>query len=159
MMNLLSLIAFCLLSSFYLGRDRVTKEWRGIVPLHSTRTDVEKVLNVKSSSKFVEVFELDGESVMIVFAEHPCKKSYEKWNVPIGTVLEIGITPKTEMLLSDLNIDIKTFKKTIEVGKDIAVTRYADENNGFIIETAKGKVIGLSYLPTKKDDHLLCSQK
>ena len=64
-MKSLSLIICFLLLTLCLGSDCLAKEWRRIIPLRSMRADIERALNVQSTSKLFDSFSLDEEVVMI----------------------------------------------------------------------------------------------
>jgi hypothetical protein len=63
------------------------KRWRGIVPLHSTCEDVKRLLGHASCK--ADSYDLENESVFILFSEKPCDGDSIRWNVPAGTVLSI----------------------------------------------------------------------
>ena len=104
-LNVLGCLCFllCLVSS------SDAKDWRGIVPLHSTRADVEKLLGppppppsdgtqIYSLNAGRSIYKLGEGEVYIVYAN----ENTEGWNdcagkVPEGTVLLIYVTPKNQM--------------------------------------------------------------
>ena len=50
------------------------KGWRGIVPLHSTRADVEQLLGPpdRKGNKPVVSYDLEKEQVTIIYSREPC---------------------------------------------------------------------------------------
>jgi len=92
------------------------KEWRGIVPLHSTRTDVERLLG-KPTQDFEGIlvsYRLPTETIDIQYAANPqgtAEWPYDSWNVPKQTVTFIRAAPKKETYLSDLKLDLSKFTK------------------------------------------------
>ena len=152
-----ALTIYCLFLASCLVGECLAKEWRSISPLHSTRADVEKALNVKSEGKSFDVFSLGEEFVMVIYSEAPCSNgNLGKWNVPNGTVLEIVVAPKITKYLSDLKVDLSRFKKSSKVSRDYVVTTYTDEDDGFAIEVVYEGIGALYYRPSEKDRHLLC---
>ncbi len=157
---------FCLCITLTLAEISFAKEWRGIVPLQSTREDVEKLLGepppppsdgtrVYTLNKTRSIYFLGEGEIYIVFAEESvsaatdCLKS-----VPAGTVLMIQITPKKELKLADLNIDLKKFRKfDPSEPKGIGYEGYLDETDGLVIRAFKGKVDEITYLPTSAEKH------
>jgi len=140
------------------------KDWRGLLPLHSTREDVEKLLGPPpppsahpyrsySLSKGRSIYLLDEGEVYIVFAEeefpaaNPCLLT-----LAAGTVLMIEITPKSETLLSDLRIDeskLRKFNPSITPGGEYS--GFVNEEEGLVIRTFKGKVQEIVYVASALD--------
>ncbi len=106
-----------------------------------------------------DVFKFDAEKVMILYSVSPCKSSYDKWKVAVGTVLDLIVIPDKPLYSSDVKIDASKFKKSFSSGTDVGVAIYTDEDDGYAIEFAYGRVSNYRYSPSKKDDKLLCSIK
>jgi hypothetical protein len=131
--------------------------WRGIVPLHSTRTDVERLIGLPSdSNKVMAYYYLENETVAIQYITGGCEKGYE-WNVPLETVLTVAVHPKIKPKLSELQIDLTKFKR--EVNPHIAdIVFYVNKEDGIGIETRVNEesVYSISYTATTKDTCLRC---
>jgi hypothetical protein len=145
------------------------KEWHGIVPFHSTREDVERLLGpppippvdgyrVYKPSKARSIYFTDEGEVYIVFEEKeavggpPCKGT-----IPAGTVLLIQVTPKKELQLSDLNLDernLRRFDPTEPPNTNSEYEGYVDEEEGISVRTSRGKVQVINYYATAKDRRL-----
>src|SRR5688500_20379271 len=74
------------------------KGWRGIVPLHSTRAEVERLLGppTEQKSEFFVVYRAENETVIIYYARGlPCcvGRKYRQWRVSTGTVAGRVNTP------------------------------------------------------------------
>src|SRR6476659_7763140 len=89
------LFAFFALAIFRL--EVFAEEWRGIVPLRSTRADVVRLLGKPNE---LGRYEVNGERADIIYSDGPCKGwhySLEKVNckclVPKDTVLSIYVEP------------------------------------------------------------------
>ena len=65
------------------------KNWRGIVPLRSTRADVERLLG-RPNAKY-ERYQIENEEATVTFSKGECA---EGWKVPRDTVLSITIAFK-----------------------------------------------------------------
>jgi hypothetical protein len=128
----------------------IAKEWRGIVPLHSTCEDVKRILGIEKCE--TSFYQLKDEAVYISFAEYPC---HGQWNVPSGTVTGLTVYPRNKPLLADLRLDEKKYKKETEVDVPENVY-YVDEEEGFGISVSNGVVTGFSYFATAKDSHFRC---
>ena len=71
------------------------RDWRGIVLLKSTRADVERTFGrAQRSSKSLAYYNLKNEIVVFHFQSGGCDIFGYGWNVPLGTVVGIGIIPK-----------------------------------------------------------------
>jgi hypothetical protein len=130
------------------------KEWRGIVPLHSTRQDVEKILGLPSrpsDGKFSTYF-LDEGLVQIIYAgkAYPNSKDCSK-TVPQGTVLVIYISPKPE---NNLQPDVSGFREfNPSSPEDMGLKAYYGEKDGIIIVNGKGGVFLICYMARAEDEH------
>jgi hypothetical protein len=82
------------------------KEWRGIVPMHSTCEDVKRILSIERCE--TSFYQLKDEAVYIFFSEYPC---HGEWNVAPGTVTGITVYPRNKPRLADLRLDEKNYKK------------------------------------------------
>lgn len=127
------------------------KEWRGIVPLQSTRADVERILGGPGNS---DHYQFDAERVHVNYA------SEEKCNpvngclclVPKDTVISIYVQLEVEMRFSTLKIDKKEYEKFVSV-KDPNLVSYANYKEGIIysVNEERDDVEAIEYLPSAKD--------
>src|SRR4026207_1897071 len=78
--------------------------WRGIIPLQSTRAEVEALIGppVQPNGR---TYDLKNERVNIVYANGGCNNRAVEWNVPPDTVISITVYPQSEVRVSDLGID------------------------------------------------------
>jgi hypothetical protein len=130
------------------------KEWRGIVPLHSTRADVERLLG-PSDGKHLGVYKLKDEVVSIQYSEGPCGEG-SIWNIPHNTVVDIVVAPRALQQFSDLKIDKSIYKKNLDSHfPDIAY--YTNEEEGVTIAVnVIGVVMYVSYGPAAQDKTPRC---
>lgn len=133
------------------------KEWRGIVPLSSTRADVEKQLGPPTKMPCNCVYDLGNESVFIIYAGGPpCKdNAASAWQVPRDTVIEITVIPKTELRVSDIRLDLSKFEKRGNQ-EQRSVNYYIDAEEGISIEVNRDIVVSVTYFPAAKDKYLHC---
>lgn len=137
------------------------KEWRGIVPLHSTRADVERLIG-KPNAEY-ERYDFEGEQAVIFYARHPCSEGAQ-WNVPPDTVTSISVYPKKALLLAALRLDLGAYKR---VGDSYSQGRtvYWNEKEGIQYHVSEGergddaKVREIYYQPAARDAHLRCRAK
>jgi hypothetical protein len=131
------------------------KEWRGIVPMHSTCEDIKRILGItKCQTSF---YDLKDERVFIKFLERTCDENPPgKWNVPIGTVMEITVFPKVKPKLADIHLDLSKFTRERDPEKiDFFIYWNAEEGFHFIVRP-DGEADDFSYFGTPKDDYLRC---
>ena len=136
------------------------KGWRGIVPLHSTRADVEQLLGTpdrKSNNKPVVRYDLEEERVSIIYSREPCSDGsvYGKWAVPPDTVVSMRVIPKKRLLLSELQLDAAQYKVTHVRGVP-SYTYYIDEGDGVQYDVSHGHVNSIDYFNAAEDEHLRC---
>ena len=135
------------------------KGWRGIVPLHSTRADVEQLLGTpdRKSNKPVVRYDLEKELVYIIYSREPCSTGsvYGKWAVPPDTVVSIRVIPKKALPLSELKLDAAQYKVTHVRGVP-SYTYYIDDGEGVQFDVSHGHVNSIDYFHAAEDEHLRC---
>ena len=129
--------------------------WRGIVPLHSTRSDVEILIGSPMQPNG-RTYDLKNERVNVFYSDGSCDNPKVEWNVPRDTVIGITIYPQTTLLISDLRTDLNKFEKFTNP-KDPDFVSYNNKDEGIGFGTRpNGKVVVIEYFPTVKDSHLRC---
>jgi hypothetical protein len=139
------------------------KEWNGIVPLKSTRADVELLLGSGSNN----VYRHGKEIVNIEYAQFPCGHKSPPgwpdappgWNVPRDTVVAIGVSfPMKTISLASLSIDLSKFER-VRGARDLPQDfNYTNKADGFAIQIfdsgcAVGEMVRtLIYTPTSKEE-------
>jgi hypothetical protein len=152
---------FFLFSTLLTVPGAEAKGWRGIVPLHSTRADVETVLGppteqLAGNSVF---YRTANETIIIDYAKGlPCGngEKYSQWRVPRDTVESIHITPNMGSPLSQLSIDESKYKKT-SGGDRPEDIYYINEQDGEVLRVFQNQVMDITYSPTPSDGHLRCA--
>jgi len=139
--------------------------WNGIVPLKSTRSDVEKILGLPkpaSVARHAADYKTKDGKVFILYSSGPCNiKPSNGWSVPELTVIQISFYPNVAPKLRDLRLDLKKFEKRPdpEILNEIY---YTDEADGISLTVDSGDpetVIGFRYFPESKYDYLKCSSR
>ncbi len=128
--------------------------WRGIVPLHSTRVDVERILGA-STNDCKCVYEAPDVVIHVEYATDRCKGVLAGWNVPIDTVLRLTVRSTAQQHFSELKVEIAKYTVRRD---DTFTTYFANRDEG--IEYAvlsNGIVNSVSYIPSSADDGLRCS--
>jgi hypothetical protein len=155
------LAILCLYPALFLEFNAEAKGWRGIAPLHSTRSDVERVLGPPTEQLAGNsvLYRTANETVIIDYAQGlPCGigEKYSQWRVPRNTVESILITPNMGSPLSHLSIDEGKYKK-ISGGHRPEDVYYVNEQDGESLRVFQNQVMDITYSPAATDEHLRCS--
>lgn len=138
------------------------KEWHGIVPLHSTKADVINILGKPTKDFNGVYYQLENEEVIISLQNGDCnsgiRPSNVNFNVPNGTVTNIGILLGKRLPLAQFKTDDANFKS--ENSNTSGLAYLVNYKEGFEIETFKGEVISLNYGPDNKEpEEKFCSRE
>jgi hypothetical protein len=136
------------------------KDWRGIVPLSSSRADVERLLGTPTINQVdLAVYNNEKEKVSIEYSKGPCTVEFSPWNVPKDTVISIWVTPMSYVRFAELKLDHTKLKKLRDehVG---TIMHYIGEEEGveYQVDENKGTVIVIKYLPTAAEEPLRCPE-
>jgi len=137
--------------------------WRDIVPLHSTRADVERLLGppppppedgtrLYTPNPDIPLYFLEDVDVGIGYMTDRRAERMNCSAVPIDTVLAVAVTAKKPFPLDDLGIDEKrfeTFDPSTPPG--IGFKAYIDVIDGMYICTAGGEVRNYGYYGDARD--------
>ena len=138
--------------------------WRGLVPLCSTKEDVERLLRKPDSSYgSVYIYKTEQERVDVVYSEGKCNLSRsEIWNVPKDVLISLEIRPRNKVLIQDLHLDPKKYQRIQESHPENWFF-YRNKGEGVMVETLlfgkDERVDSISYFPTTKDSHLRCASQ
>ncbi len=132
--------------------------WNGIVPLHSTRKDVERLLGPGNQGCKCH-YQTGDYNIFVQYSEKPCSDFRDPgWRVPEHTVINISVYPKATLRFSDLKVDTAKYVKTADP-EIKGVFYYFNEHNGTTIVVDEGIVSEFGYGPAKRDDGLRCPSK
>ena len=157
------LIAMFLFGIVFLFETVQEKGWKNIVPLDSTRKDVERLLGRPQVSKGVaDTFQLKDGRLRVFYSDGFCKRpNTNDWNVPPGTVVTLTFEPSGEVKIAELKLDMSKYERTIDPHVQRAFHYYSREA-GIRISTRLEKegedVHSITYEPTEKDLHLRCEK-
>jgi len=125
--------------------------WRGIVPLHASCEDVKRILKVGTCEPVT--LELEDVKVFVSFSDGTCRSG---WNVSIGTVLSLDVTPKKRLTLADLHLDLTKYAKEADPQVP-AILHFKNEEAGVSIAAFEdGRIRHIFYGPSSSEDHLRC---
>jgi hypothetical protein len=138
------------------------KPWRGIVPLHSTRAHVRKLLGkpIIGGEGPLDLYDVKEGRVRVMYARHPCEEGlpadWGNWRVPHDTVVNISIQLHQEIPLKRLRIrNIERYKWYTD---DSGASYYHDRVRGLEYQVEQGMVTAITYGPASRDRRLRCKQ-
>jgi hypothetical protein len=134
--------------------DTFARTWREITPLRSTAQDVVKLSQECEKAETRCQFTVEDQEVMVVFSGSKIG-ALECERVPNRTVLAVIVKFNHPRNLQDFKIKKKRFKifdPSSPPNRGYKTYYYVED--GFMINTYKGKVIGLVYIAAEKDFYL-----
>ena len=146
---------FAILAVLILGQDSMAKEWRGIIPLRSTRADVERLFGKPNEWGR---YQFKDERASIEYSSGPCKGVYQalrkdncKCLAPKDTVLSIYVEP-VQQTFSALKIDKGKYTRTPIVSGPPNFS-YSNRAEGIIytVDETEDEIIDIEYLPSTED--------
>lgn len=152
-----------LLSIFVYGFSSIAKEWCRIVPLHSTRADVERLIKAKPVRCGGNgcLYDLSDKTIFALYAAEPTCRNDDattSWKVPANTVIQITVNFKTPQPFSALDIDVTKYDRVPD--KELHGLVYlSDYAQGVRMETSGDSVRAITYYPAATEDHLRCQPK
>jgi hypothetical protein len=131
--------------------------WRGIVPLHSTRQDVQRLIGQPTEPNGL-TYNLKTERVTIYYSDGPCVKGWPYgWNVARDMVTKILVYHQARLTLEQLGVDVTRYVKT--QNPRLGGSDYTSKELGISIGVKEnGEVEVVQYQPSVKDQHLLCPE-
>ena len=130
--------------------------WRGIVPLHSTKKDVERLLGPAPNTR--NIYKLKDMVVVIEYSDVPCEKCWPfGWNVPLGTVLEITIRPTAKLDVADSGLNLSAYKRTKDPEVE-GIDYYTNQKEGITVtfRVFDQSIDTIAYGPSEDDYDLAC---
>jgi hypothetical protein len=134
-------------------QDAWAKDWRGIVPLHSTRADVVRKFSQCAKSADTCAVRIGNEDAYIVFSTGAMSEYHEcARRLPTDTVMHIEVELERPRKMSDLGIRERNLRSFVPAAAPEKRYRgYVDEDEGWVVETYKGRVKRLYYIASRKD--------
>jgi hypothetical protein len=152
LVGLLSLVVALLIVA---SVDVCAAEWRGIVPLHSTRSDIVRLLNACEETQERCSFSLEDQDVQIVFSGWQHAFSSCPTNIPEDTVLLVRVRLANPKTVKELKLNLESFKAfDPSYPSGVGYRAYIDEQSGLLLRSYKGQVTEFDYIPTRRDQKL-----
>lgn len=145
----------------FLFGSSFAKSWRGITPLRSTRSEVERALGRPVlSSKHTATFHTDNEAVSIIYSDglRCAAGANSEWNVPEDRVISITVAPKGIVLFPSLQLDESKYEKSPDPHR-LSAFEYTNTDEGVSITVVNGEVTAFRYRPDAASNHLKCPTK
>ena len=159
--NVMKLSLLTIATVFFLsGISALAKDWRGIVPLHSTRADVERLLGRPDTDRgFMIFYDVAFSRVSFQFPQSACGEPGAVWNVSANTVTDIWVTqkPPHELKLGDVKLG-DGFRTEKDPELDY-ILNYINDADGISYEVDKSSsdiIMLTKYFPAGKDNHMRC---
>ena len=133
------------------------KGWKDLVPLRSTRRDVEALLGPPMPGG-QSLYETNEATVYVGYSDGPCEKGWPYgWNVDKDTVVSIVVTPKEPVMFTDLEIDKNKYVESRDSHINTWML-YANQREGItlVVDEITGKVRSFTYHPTDSQQKLQC---
>jgi hypothetical protein len=131
------------------------QNWRSIVPLKTTRAEVEAILG-PGDDEYLAIYKLKEGNLSIQYSTGPCTADRKGgWDVPDGIVITVFFSPNEKPRLSDLKVDRRKLRKVVD-RHVIGIIYYVDDKHGITYSIEDGKVDYIEYGPTKKQRNLAC---
>lgn len=149
-------VSLCVLAALLVAGNR-QDFWRNkfrIVPLHSTRADVERLYGVSDDSCRC-VYRTVNETIDVTYATTPCGGPTFGWNVPNDTVLSFTVTLHIMPRLSESALDLNGFVQRYSP-EDVATTYYTNVEKGILLAVQDGRVINVKYFPPSAESGKRC---
>ncbi len=143
-------VIFLIISLCLITQTIKAKEWNGIVPLKSSRADVEKLLGKPDENGG---YKIKGQYGFIRYSLTDCAAS-EKCICPAGKdiVVEIRVHIHYKLKLKKLKLDLKNYKKKADPELLVYET-YSNYDEGieYVVFTEENTIDSITYLPAKRD--------
>ena len=140
------------------------EQWRGIIPLKSTRADVDRLLGkpLPGNPDFLAKYKLRDEEVTINYADRKLCREADRCEclVPDGTVLDISVQPKRKVSFATLRIDQDKFSKhPLAENADIEVYYNGEAGLIYTISRTDGTLLYTQYAASSRDCEKIKNQR
>ncbi len=139
----LTILVFCFLSVLEVNAQ---ENYKGIIPMITTKAEVEKMLGKPNKLGF---YEFDEENVTIRYYESLCKDKNDCFcNGQIDTVQVINVIP-FNLNFVDLNLDLKDYEKTLSSSGPKRVS-YSNFEKGLVYTICEERVCSIDYFASEE---------
>src|SRR5436190_920828 len=143
------------LSFFLVFQESHANSWRGIVPLKSSRADVERLLGKPNS---LGRYQFGDERASVQYRENSCVGTYrplEEDNcecfVSRDTVVTIHVTLEVLRTFSSLRLDKTKYQRKLDnLGAFVEYSNW-DEGVSYTVDESKDTIVEIDYAPSAAD--------
>lgn len=135
-------------------------EWHGLLPLQSTREDVERLLGKPTKTvDSTDIYSSDADRIDVTYSMGPCKLSgVERWSVPKDVITRIDIRP-SDLRVRDLRLDPRKYARARQSHPNNWFS-YWNQEDGIRVETIRTgrmeEVNSITYGPKANTQFLRC---
>jgi hypothetical protein len=150
----------CILAGYAYGQS--LQEWRKLVPLESTRKDVERILG---KPKILDVnrslFTAGTSKVIAEFSTGKCDTSSKRiqWNVEPGRLVYLMVLESLSKPLSSYVDNLLPFKRSENDAQDAVGYSYASPDKSLVLQSivkpGAGEAVAAIYLLPRNDQQNL----
>jgi hypothetical protein len=135
---------------FGLYSDSLSKDWRGLLPLKSTKSEVEKILGAgRELSPGMVEYRFAKEKISVTYSRGRCNEELEaEWDAPKHKVISIVVSPRKPIALDKILERFEDFEK-LPGDKDLPGTYYfLNEKEGMSMAVQTQRDLGNSIVTT-----------
>lgn len=135
------------------------KEWRGIVPLRSTRKDIARLYKQLTGASLFgiglpqDTFNIVGEGMINIRYSHG--GCVEGWDVKRDTIVSITVNLTDPIPFEDMRATLEHLPHDED---DAGTITYADKKAGVFYAVQDGGVISITYGPDERDRKKTCKR-
>lgn len=138
--------------------------WQGIVPLQSTRAEIERLLGPsKSLLGEIYLYDTSENRVNVAYTSDPCGvNGANSTGAATDVALKIAVSPKKVLLVRDLHLNKDKYKRIQDDHPENWV-HYLNTLDGITVDAILNdgceQVVGIIYHATARDRELRCGNK
>lgn len=138
-------------------QTKLTNNWRGIIPLQSTRSDVERILGAQTDSHGqTSIYKTESERIDVLYSSGLCSRG-QTWRLPRDIVIRLVVTPESKTLIE--HFDTKGYVQVKESHPD-NWRQYWSPDGGVLIQTIKTdeaeEVLSVTYQAARNEKTPKC---
>jgi len=152
MMKLLTNGILCALLFCGVVRLSYAKDWRGLIPLRSTRADVVRMFGQCSDQKEACRFTLGDEEVYMLFSGGLASDYREcVTSLQPETLMFIEVEPRRKMKLSALNLDKQSLQYLNPSNRNDSRVKGYRSKDGLILSLFQGRILQVFYIANQSN--------
>lgn len=149
--------SFCLV--LLLSDASLAKEWRGIVPLRSTRADIARLHKQLTGASLsgiglpTDSFNIVGEGrILVLYSMGRC---WQGWDVARDTVVSVTVNLTNPIPVEGMRAELERLPTDED---DAGTIYYKNNKDGVYYDVQDGKIISITYGPNERDQKTTCKK-